>query len=352
MKFKRFATLVLAAVMVIGFMPITTKASTKTATLHEARISFNGKEPVTVQSYLIDNRNFVRAREITDGLNMKIGQAIQTGGVMITPTMTAEAPGTMERIVDKTISVNIVKMNISYGGRGYEAEAFLYNNRYYYRLVDIEAASMNALDSHITLAEANAALSSNTGPRTKTFDSINVGWNDKTGVVSVNTVTNDMQKYFDAARNGTVVTPTVPSTTPTPVATETPTWTTETASAEIIRRVNEIRKEAGLNELIIDPTLMATAQWHADDMVATGVFNHTASNGLSHTDLARTFGFTGVYAGENSYRATVFGPSSTMASWMNSEGHRNHILNKNHLYIGVGVGFGQDKDCVTLFMGW
>jgi len=159
------------------------------------------------------------------------------------------------------------------------------------------------------------------------------------------------------------------SATPTPTATPAPTvtpsatrWSSwrpepektllgEAYSLEVIRLVNEIRREAGLDEVVIDATLMATAQWHAEDMLATRVFSHTASNGLAHTDLAKTFGYTGRYAGENitGIITTAYGqPEYALWQWMNSPGHKAHILRDVHKYIGVGYVDGY----ACLFMGY
>ncbi len=130
--------------------------------------------------------------------------------------------------------------------------------------------------------------------------------------------------------------------------------TREEKELEIVRLVNIERVNVGLNEVEIADDLMYVARWHADEMAELDYFEHLSPTlNLQHTALANHFGGDYSYAGENIYGGASL-PNGIISAWMNSEGHRKHILNPKVKYIGVGYTFDNNKNTAkcSLFMGY
>jgi Uncharacterized protein with SCP/PR1 domains len=103
-----------------------------------------------------------------------------------------------------------------------------------------------------------------------------------------------------------------------------------TEENEVIRLVNNERLKAGVAPLEMDLSLMQSCNIRAEEL--TIQFSHVRPNG---TTCFSVIEFASKASGENIARGQV-DASSVMSSWMNSEGHRNNILNPNFTHIGVG----------------
>ncbi len=104
---------------------------------------------------------------------------------------------------------------------------------------------------------------------------------------------------------------------------------------EVIRLVNGIRQQYGLNTLREDWELSRVARYKSQDMLERGYFDHTSPTYGSPFQMMRAFGLSYRTAGENiamGYRT----PAAVVEGWMNSPGHRANILNANYTKIGVG----------------
>ena len=104
---------------------------------------------------------------------------------------------------------------------------------------------------------------------------------------------------------------------------------------EVIRLVNEIRVQNGLNELTYDWELSRVARYKSQDMKDNKYFSHTSPTYGSPFDMIKNFGITYRSAGENiamGYKT----PQAVVDGWMNSPGHRGNILNSSFTHIGVG----------------
>ncbi len=131
-------------------------------------------------------------------------------------------------------------------------------------------------------------------------------------------------------------------------------FTREEKELEIVRLVNIERVNAGLNELEIADDLMYVARWHADETVELDYFSHMSPTyNLQHTQLAKALGAEYRYVGENLYGGSVE-PSKAMEGWLESSGHKAHILNPKHKYIGVGYSYHSNNNSGrwSLFMGY
>ena len=119
--------------------------------------------------------------------------------------------------------------------------------------------------------------------------------------------------------------------------------------AEVIRLVNEIRRQNGLGELTASAELSHVARLKSQDMHDKGYFDHTSPTYGSAFDMLRSFGISYRTAGENiAYGYST--PQAVVDAWMNSSGHRANILNAS--YTQIGVGRVQDGNyCTQIFVG-
>ncbi len=102
---------------------------------------------------------------------------------------------------------------------------------------------------------------------------------------------------------------------------------------EVIDLVNEERKAHGLSELTQDDTLTEIAEIRAEEI--SEKFSHMRPNGEKCFSLFTEKGVVNVYRAEN-IASKQKSAEEVMTSWMNSDGHKNNILNDNFKYIGVG----------------
>lgn len=115
---------------------------------------------------------------------------------------------------------------------------------------------------------------------------------------------------------------------------ETDNESTELTFAEqVVKLVNEERVKAGLNTLVVDPSVEAAALVRAKETVTS--FSHTRPDGSSFSTALTENGVKFRGSGEN----IAWGqktPEEVMKGWMNSPGHRANILNEKFTTIGVG----------------
>lgn len=102
---------------------------------------------------------------------------------------------------------------------------------------------------------------------------------------------------------------------------------------QVVDLVNAERAKAGLSALTMRDDLNSAALIRAQETIHS--FSHTRPNGSSFTSVLNENGISYRGAGEN----IAWGqqtPEAVVNAWMNSEGHRANILNKNYTSIGVG----------------
>lgn len=96
---------------------------------------------------------------------------------------------------------------------------------------------------------------------------------------------------------------------------------------EVLKIVNAERKAQGVQELVMDEELLTAAMMRAAECVVS--FDHVRPNGN------KCFTASDKMYGENiamGYRS----PQQVMTTWMNSQGHRQNILNSRYNSIGIG----------------
>lgn len=205
---KKLTTILMTGVLAVG-SAATAYADTeyKTATLHDAKVRFNDGEIQNIQCYNIDGYNFVRARDITNELDVAV-YAIQNGtaGVMVDPhnrpTSTTEA----EKLTQQTAKVKVEKGELIYDGSVSETKCFLLNGRYYFKLSDFADASKYAKEGTLELVNIEAKAGIATEPFMPAFYGIEIGWDEAEKVIDITYTMIDLQEMFDDIRGGKVLT--------------------------------------------------------------------------------------------------------------------------------------------------
>ena len=105
--------------------------------------------------------------------------------------------------------------------------------------------------------------------------------------------------------------------------------------SEVIRLVNEVRRENGLKALTANWELSRVARYKSQDMLNKGYFSHTSPTYGTPFQMIKAFGLSFRTAGENIARGYPT-PQAVVNGWMNSSGHRANILNASYTQIGVG----------------
>ncbi len=138
--------------------------------------------------------------------------------------------------------------------------------------------------------------------------------------------------------------PTRPATKPKPKPKPKPTYppanTFPEMEAEVVARTNEKRRAAGCGDLRMDRKLRTAMRLHVQELARhDGLYiSHVSDDGRSFDQRARQQGYTAP-GGENVARGQQ-SPRDVVDSWMNSQGHRENMLNCDFKAIGVGVAEG------------
>ena len=110
----------------------------------------------------------------------------------------------------------------------------------------------------------------------------------------------------------------------------------------VLDLTNQERKKHDLPPLTLNPTLFKVARAHSENMGRQMKMEHTLDEKTAF-DRLRAAGYKYAAAGENIGSGDPRAPVTlVMQAWMESEGHRANILNKEYTEIGVGVG--RDKE--------
>ncbi|MCH7322620.1 CAP domain-containing protein [Solibacillus sp. MA9] len=104
---------------------------------------------------------------------------------------------------------------------------------------------------------------------------------------------------------------------------------------QVVELTNKERAKFGLAALEMDQPLMAAAREKSQDMKNNNYFSHTSPTFGSPFDRMKALGISYKSAGENIAKGQT-SAAQVVEAWMNSEGHRANILNKDFTHIGVG----------------
>ncbi len=106
-----------------------------------------------------------------------------------------------------------------------------------------------------------------------------------------------------------------------------------TANA-VVDLVNDERASAGCDPVRTNDALTQAAEKHSKDMASQDYMAHESPDGTTPDDRAQLEGYDAL-SGEN-VAAGHGSPEDVMTGWMNSEGHRENILDCDNEVIGVG----------------
>ena len=108
---------------------------------------------------------------------------------------------------------------------------------------------------------------------------------------------------------------------------------------EVVSLVNAHRASIGVRQLAVSPSLMRSALWKSNHMVALGYFEHddpAPPVARTVSQRAQACGYLTAFVGENiAYGYTE--PAQVMQQWLDSPGHRQNIENPQYTQIGVGA---------------
>lgn len=110
----------------------------------------------------------------------------------------------------------------------------------------------------------------------------------------------------------------------------------ESWAKQVLILTNNERSKNGLSPLQWDDSLAELAKVHCEDMISRGFFSHNNPDGETPFDRMKKAGISYWAAGEN-IAAGQYSPEAVVESWMNSEGHRDNIMNPDFKSLGVSV---------------
>jgi len=112
-----------------------------------------------------------------------------------------------------------------------------------------------------------------------------------------------------------------------------PTTSSQSFIDEVVNLINAERANEGLGALTLDGTVQAAATVRVNECVSS--FSHTRPSGAAFYTALDEQGASYSTAGENiAYGQTS--PQEVVTAWMNSQGHRDNIMNGAYTRIGVG----------------
>jgi len=124
-------------------------------------------------------------------------------------------------------------------------------------------------------------------------------------------------------------------------------------AADILERVNALRRQNRLAPLELNDALGVAAQRHSQDMAATENVDHTGSDGSTSEERIRASGYgPNVLAwGENIYGGGTATVDDAWEFWTTSTAHRNNLLSERYREIGIGAAASGNGTYYTLVFG-
>ena len=104
---------------------------------------------------------------------------------------------------------------------------------------------------------------------------------------------------------------------------------------KVLELTNAERAKQGLSPLAIDLELSKVARIKSQDMKNQNYFSHNSPTYGSPFDMMSQFGIAYSAAAENIAQGQTT-PEEVVQAWMNSQGHRENIMNANYTHIGIG----------------
>lgn len=122
----------------------------------------------------------------------------------------------------------------------------------------------------------------------------------------------------------------------------------ETPVLQVIDLVNQARSDAGCDPVKVDQRLNRAAAKHSVDMAERNYFSHDTPEGEDFAERIRAEGYPS--PGAENIAQGQRNARTVMEAWMQSEGHRNNILNCE--LSAIGVGFAREEFVWTQDFGY
>lgn len=153
---------------------------------------------------------------------------------------------------------------------------------------------------------------------------------------------------IETSKATTPVVSKTPEKQPAPVAASAPTQSNlGDYEQQVVDLVNKERAAVGLPALKVNTKLAGVAEKKAEDLRDNNYFAHQSPTYGSPFDMMKQFGITYSSAGENIAKGQK-SPADVMNGWMNSQGHKDNILNSS--YTEIGVGYVTDSSGTTYWV--
>ena len=115
---------------------------------------------------------------------------------------------------------------------------------------------------------------------------------------------------------------------------------TTVTPAGLLISTNDERLEEGLSPLRLNAQLSDAAAAKARDMISHGYWDHVSPDGVEPWEWIDGAGYQYEVAGENlAKNFTTAG--ATVAAWMNSDPHRDNLLNNDYQDVGFATVYGE-----------
>jgi Cysteine-rich secretory protein family len=121
------------------------------------------------------------------------------------------------------------------------------------------------------------------------------------------------------------------------------------ATNVLVDMANENRVQNNVPPLTRNAKLDSAAKMKADDMVSSGYFAHYAPDGTTPWYFIREAGYNFLYAGEN-LAINYTNEKEIDSAWMNSQYHRENLLNTNFKELGIGTREGKYEGVDTVYV--
>lgn len=117
---------------------------------------------------------------------------------------------------------------------------------------------------------------------------------------------------------------------------------------ELLRLVNEERAKVGVQPLVMDERLNASAQKKANEIVEENNYSHINLNGVHGYTYAES-AVEGCMGGEN-INNNAIDAFATVQSWVNSPPHYKAMINEKLIITGFGIknGYIVEHFCMLL----
>jgi uncharacterized protein YkwD len=117
-------------------------------------------------------------------------------------------------------------------------------------------------------------------------------------------------------------------------------FATDVREEAVVDFTNQQRAQFGAEPLTVNRKLASAAREKAQHMFDNNYWAHVAPDGTQPWDFFRDQNYSYIYAGEN--LAKNFATSAGVVDgWMNSQGHRENLLNTDYTEIGIAAVNGQ-----------